>query len=96
MRMRSRSAGSRTAWSRPGEVARPGFRTAIPERTRRAFLKLDASRARAELGWKPRLHLGEALDWLVDWYKAQHRGENMQAFTLQQFRRYDQLTRTLA
>lgn len=55
------------------------------------FLKLDASRARAELGWKPRLHLGQALDWLVEWYQAQNRGGNMQMFTLRQIRRYEEM-----
>ena len=29
------------------------------------YLKLDASRARAELGWYPRLHLEASLEWLI-------------------------------
>ncbi len=75
--------GGSASWFQDGD---PGAHEA-------GFLKLDASRARAELEWKPRLHLGEALDWLVDWYQAQHRGDNMQAFTLQQIQRYEKLTR---
>jgi CDP-glucose 4,6-dehydratase len=57
------------------------------------YLKLDASRARAELGWRPKLHLGEALDWLVRWYRAQARGEDMQAFSLAQIASYEGLLR---
>jgi CDP-glucose 4,6-dehydratase len=30
-------------------------------------LKLDSSRARTLLGWRPRLRLSEALDWVVAW-----------------------------
>ena len=74
--------GDNTGWFHDGD---PGAHEA-------GFLKLDASRARAELGWKPRLHLGEALDWLVDWYKAHNQSADMQAFTLQQIRRYEELT----
>jgi CDP-glucose 4,6-dehydratase len=55
------------------------------------YLKLDASRARADLGWAPRLRLAEALDWLVAWYKAQAAGADMQAFTLAQIAEYEAL-----
>jgi CDP-glucose 4,6-dehydratase len=33
-------------------------------------LRLDASRVRAELGWRPRLTLETALAWTVAWYRA--------------------------
>jgi CDP-glucose 4,6-dehydratase len=56
------------------------------------FLKLDASRARAELSWSPRLTLTVALDWLVQWYKAQAAGEDMQRFSLEQINRYQALS----
>jgi CDP-glucose 4,6-dehydratase len=55
------------------------------------YLKLDASRARAELGWKPRLRLETALEWLVTWYKAAIAGEDMQALTLKQIANYQAL-----
>ena len=44
------------------------------------YLKLDASRARAELAWHPRLDLKTALHWLVDWYKAWQGGAEMHGF----------------
>lgn len=53
------------------------------------LLKLDSSKARAELGWRPRLRLRTSLEWLVDWYQAWQRGENLQSFTLDQIIAYD-------
>jgi CDP-glucose 4,6-dehydratase len=55
------------------------------------FLKLDASRAKAELGWYPKLDLETALEWLVSWYRAWQAGADMQAFTLSQIAAYDAL-----
>ena len=55
------------------------------------YLKLDASRAKAELGWQPRLRLHTTLEWLVEWYKRWQAGENMHAFTLQQIAAYEAL-----
>jgi CDP-glucose 4,6-dehydratase len=58
-------------------------------------LKLDASKARAELGWHPQLRLHTALEWIVDWYQAWNAGSEMQAFTLKQIEQYESLA-TLA
>lgn len=55
------------------------------------YLKLDASKARAELGWHPSLRIGTSLEWLVDWYKRWQAGEDMHALTLQQIRNYEAL-----
>lgn len=55
------------------------------------YLKLDASRARAELGWQPRLRLETALQWLVEWYKAQAAGADVHALTLAQIAAYERL-----
>ena len=51
-------------------------------------LKLDSSKARAQLGWAPALDLAAALSWTVDWYKAHAAGADMRSFTLEQIRRY--------
>ncbi|WP_433983546.1 CDP-glucose 4,6-dehydratase [Tunturiibacter empetritectus] len=53
------------------------------------YLKLDASRARADLAWTPHLHLADALDWLVRWYKAHEAGADMQAYTFDQINQYE-------
>lgn len=55
------------------------------------FLKLDASRAHAELNWRPRLRLAQALDWLIDWYKAYQEGADMQRVTIEQIVEYESL-----
>jgi CDP-glucose 4,6-dehydratase len=58
-----------------------------------SYLKLDASRARADLGWTPRLPLETALEWLVQWYRAWQSGADMHAFTLAQIAAYESLLR---
>ena len=59
------------------------------------YLKLDASRARAELGWRPRLRLETALQWVVDWYRAAQQNVDdphaLQAFTFAQIAAYERL-----
>jgi CDP-glucose 4,6-dehydratase len=55
------------------------------------YLKLDASRARAELTWHPKLRLDTTLNWLVDWYKAWQSGADMHRFTLDQIAAYEKL-----
>jgi CDP-glucose 4,6-dehydratase len=48
------------------------------------YLALDASKARAELGWSPAWTLDDALAGIVDWYGALRDGEDMRAVTLAQ------------
>ena len=55
------------------------------------YLKLDSSRARADLGWTPHLRLETALEWLVAWYRAWQSGADMHAFTLDQITAYEGL-----
>ena len=55
------------------------------------YLKLDASRAKADLAWGPRLNLETALQWLVEWYRAWQSGQDMHEVTLQQIRAYEAL-----
>ena len=38
------------------------------------FLKLDASKAKTCLDWHPVLPLHQALDWIVEWYRAYQAG----------------------
>jgi CDP-glucose 4,6-dehydratase len=55
------------------------------------YLKLDASRARADLNWTPHLRLETTLQWLVEWYRAWQSGSDMHAFTLAQITAYESL-----
>jgi CDP-glucose 4,6-dehydratase len=49
-----------------------------------AHLKLDSSRARSLLDWRPRWSLPEGLEAVVDWYRALSAGEDMRAATVGQ------------
>ncbi len=48
------------------------------------YLKLDSSRARARLGWRPLLGLDAALEATVEWYSQLHAGADMHAVTVGQ------------
>jgi CDP-glucose 4,6-dehydratase len=48
------------------------------------YLKLDSSRARARLGWRPVVELDAALESTVDWYLKLHAGADMRAVTVGQ------------
>ena len=52
------------------------------------FLKLDASRARAGLGWRPRLDLETTLEWIVNWYRRFEAGEDARDECLREIRRF--------
>lgn len=49
-----------------------------------SLLQLDSAKARARLGWAPRLALDDALDWTVAWYRAWRDGSDLGAITRQQ------------
>jgi CDP-glucose 4,6-dehydratase len=74
-------------WGAPAGWA--ADRTPHPHET--AFLKLDSSKARARLGWRPRLRLETALEWTVDWYKSQSEGRDARELTLEQIASYMEL-----
>jgi CDP-glucose 4,6-dehydratase len=52
------------------------------------LLKLDCSKARAQLGWIPKWDLEIATQKIVQWQKAYQAKENMQDFTLSQINQY--------
>lgn len=55
-------------------------------------LRLDASKARVELGWKPRLNIEAALEWTTAWYRAWNDGENVADFSKGQIIEYEKLS----
>ncbi len=55
------------------------------------YLKLDSSRARNLLGWRPKLRLHEALDWIVSWNKTMDDQGDIRARTLQEIETYESL-----
>jgi CDP-glucose 4,6-dehydratase len=72
-------------WPGGIEVAGTSEIDAPPEA---AELRLDSSRARELLGWRPRWGLDEALRAVVDWYSAHGEGRDMREVTLAQVREF--------
>jgi CDP-glucose 4,6-dehydratase len=52
------------------------------------YLKLDCSKAKAELEWLPRWDIQTALESIVEWNKSFLSGENMRGMTEQQIQKY--------
>ncbi len=52
------------------------------------FLKLDCSRIRNRLGWKPRWQVDEAVVNTAKWYQAWLAGQNMAEYTDCQIKEY--------
>jgi len=53
-----------------------------------SILKLDASKAKASLGWKPLLGIDEGISWTMEWYKAAYSNKDMEAITRKQIEKY--------
>ncbi|MDH4094088.1 MAG: CDP-glucose 4,6-dehydratase [Betaproteobacteria bacterium] len=56
-----------------------------PEST---FLKLDASKARAHLQWRPKLNLETTLSWIVQWTRRYQAGDDMRTVCLADIDRF--------
>jgi CDP-glucose 4,6-dehydratase len=56
------------------------------------YLKLDCSKARALLAWKPKLKIDETLDCTLNWYKAYANGKDMRSITLEEIARYEKIS----
>lgn len=48
------------------------------------YLKLDCSKAKAQLGWHPRWRLEDALGAIIEWHRAYRDGQSMRELTLRQ------------
>ncbi|WP_298824540.1 CDP-glucose 4,6-dehydratase [uncultured Piscinibacter sp.] len=63
-------------------------RDANPGPPESTFLKLDASKARAHLQWRPKLDLETTLAWIVDWTREYQKGADMREVTLADIDRF--------
>lgn len=52
------------------------------------YLKLDCTKAKIRLNWRPRWSLERALTETVSWYRAAYTGMGMRAFSLEQLGRF--------
>jgi CDP-glucose 4,6-dehydratase len=66
--------GDKAAWDETGE----------PQPHEAAYLKLDCSKARSLLGWRPAWPLEEGLRQTVAWYRSLAEGREMSQFSLSQ------------
>lgn len=53
------------------------------------LLKLDSSKARAALGWQPRLDLVTSIQWSVDWYRTAAAAGDVVSLTFEQIEAYE-------
>ena len=52
------------------------------------LLKLDISKAKSKLGWKPQWSLEDAIDFTVNWYNAFKNNDDMQKISINQIKSY--------
>jgi CDP-glucose 4,6-dehydratase len=70
----------------------PGWQPAGgPTYREAAILRLSAAKARATLGWRPRLDFETAVAWTADWHAAHRHADDMRQFSLAQLDRYESL-----
>ncbi len=62
---------------------------AAPQPHEANMLKLDSSKAKARLGWKPRWNLPAALARTLEWHQAWRGGADMAGVSLDQIRQYE-------
>jgi CDP-glucose 4,6-dehydratase len=77
------SWGDDAAWHNAGDPEAPH---------EEPYLKLDSSKARHSLGWRPRLSIKEAVEWTTAWHKHALKagpGDEVYEFTKQQIRCYE-------
>ncbi|MFH7242862.1 MAG: CDP-glucose 4,6-dehydratase [Spirulina sp.] len=56
------------------------------------YLKLDCSKAKARLGWEPRLTLADTLEWVVEFYQGYYGGQSARDIATHQIQRYQART----
>jgi CDP-glucose 4,6-dehydratase len=65
---------------------------AVPQPHEAGYLALDCSKARDRLGWRPKLALESALDWIVEWHRAYLDRHDLRQMTAAQILRYQSIT----
>jgi len=52
------------------------------------YLKLDCSKARMQLGWRPQWDVSQTIERICNWHKAHLDGKDMKAYTLNEIAQY--------
>jgi CDP-glucose 4,6-dehydratase len=66
--------------------------TTTPQPHEAHTLRLDSSKAKFKLGWRPRWNLQTALDMTLSWHQAWKQGADMAELSLQQIHAYETTT----
>ena len=56
-----------------------------------AFLTLDSTKARTQLGWRDRLDVEKSIAWVVEWHQRVLASEDPRAVTMDQVERFEKL-----
>lgn len=56
-----------------------------------AFLTLDSTKARTQLGWRDRLDVAKSIGWVVEWHQRVLAGEDPRSVTVEQVERFEKL-----
>lgn len=67
----------------------------MPQLHEANYLKLDSSKARSKLDWKPQWNLSVALEKTVEWHTAWRNGHNMRQVTLSQIQTYHDMAKVV-
>jgi CDP-glucose 4,6-dehydratase len=59
-----------------------------PQPHEAGLLRLDCSKSRERLEWRPRVDLGIALDWVIEWHRRHASGESARKLTDEQIARF--------
>ncbi len=85
----TRSAGDLVSeMQRHWPGARHEIRASTDGKKEAKFLGLDASKARDNLGWRPRLGFAETAAWTAEWYRLAGNPDVLAAFTREQIARF--------
>ena len=90
MRTSGRSSASPTKLVQMWGNGASWIRDSVPSVHEDHVLRLDASKARVDLGWQPRLKIETALEWTMAWYRAWIQGKDMAEFTGKQIEDYQE------
>jgi CDP-glucose 4,6-dehydratase len=73
-----------------GEVSRSAWQCDVSPQPHEAnTLRLDSSKAKAQLGWRPQWNLQTALGMTLAWHQAWRQGANMADISLRQIQEYE-------
>ena len=75
-------------WGRPDALVIKPDPQALHEAT---MLKLDSSKARTRLDWRPRWNFNDTIRTTMEWYRNFSAGKDIRAFTLEQIDAYRSL-----